>query len=99
VVAESGDDAMRQVENGQQFDALFSDIVMAGRLNGIALARELRKRRPGLPVLLTSGFTSPATAHSDLTELGAELITKPYRKAELAERLRAVLDAQSNVGT
>ena len=99
VIAESGDEAMRQVELGQQFDALFSDIVMAGRLNGIALARELRKRKPGLPVLLTSGFTSPATAHSDLTELGAELITKPYRKAELAERLRAVLDAQSDAGT
>ena len=99
VIAESGDDAMRQVEDGQQFDALFSDIVMAGRLNGIALARELRKRKPGLPILLTSGFTSPATAHSDLTDLGADLITKPYRKAELAERLRAVLDAQSNTST
>jgi signal transduction histidine kinase len=99
VVAESGDDAMRQVENGQHFDALFSDIVMAGRLNGLALARELRKRKPGLPILLTSGFTSPATAHSDLTELGAELITKPYRKAELAERLRAVLDGPPNAVT
>lgn len=99
VVAENADDAMRQVEHGQHFDVLFSDIVMAGRLNGIALARELRKRKPGLPVLLTSGFTSPATAHSDLTDLGAELITKPYRKAELAGRLRAVLDGPPNAVT
>ena len=96
IVAENGDEAMRYVENGEQFDLLFSDVVMSGGLNGVALAHELRRRRPGLPILLTSGFTSPATASSERAELGAELITKPYRKADLAARLRTLLEQQSN---
>jgi CheY-like chemotaxis protein len=99
VVAENGDAAMRLVEEGEEFDLLFSDIVMAGRLNGIALAGILCARQPGLPILLTSGFTSPATAYSDLSELGAELLTKPYRKSDLALQVRALLDRRKIAGT
>lgn len=91
-VAESADAAMLHIENAEPFDLLFTDIVMAGRLNGIALARELRRRRPTLPILLTSGFTSPVTASSELSELDVELITKPYRKTDLAALVRSLLD-------
>jgi len=94
IVAESADVAMLHVENAEQFDLLFSDVVMAGNLNGVALARELRKRNPTLPILLTSGFTSPTTSSTDLTELSVDLIAKPYRKADLAVLIRSLLDRQ-----
>jgi DNA-binding response OmpR family regulator len=65
---------------------------MAGRLNGISLARELRKSNPGIRVLLASGFSSPISAGTDLGEVGADFIAKPYRKADLARVMRAILD-------
>ena len=91
-IAESGDDALRHLENGEQFDLLFSDIVMPGELNGIALARELRARSPRVPILFTSGFASAATLDGAIAELGASLISKPYRKVDLAERMRSILE-------
>ncbi|HSE12834.1 MAG TPA: ATP-binding protein [Rudaea sp.] len=90
-IAENGDDALRHVESGEQFDLLFSDIVMPGRLNGIALARELRVRSPEIPILFTSGFASPAALEGAIAELGAGLISKPYRKADLARLMRSIL--------
>jgi PAS domain S-box-containing protein len=91
-LAESGDDAMQRIDNGTQFDMLFSDIVMAGQLNGIALAVKLRGRDGKIPILLTSGFTSPGVMRENVADLGAELILKPYRRADLARVVRKMLD-------
>ncbi len=90
-VAASGDEAMQLLTNGLHFDLLFTDIVMPGRLDGIALARELRARDPVVPILLTSGFSSPLTLRETVDALGAKLIPKPYRRAELANLVRAML--------
>ena len=88
----SGDDAIEQLKNGDRFDLLFSDIVMPGHLNGIALAREMRIRDPSIGILLTSGFTNPLTLRKQIDELGASLIVKPYRKIDLANQVRSILD-------
>ena len=81
---------MQYIESGERFDLLFTDIVMPGQLNGLALARELRARDPAVRILFTSGFSSPVTLREQIDELGgAELIAKPYRKAELAMLVRA----------
>ena len=90
--AESGDDALRFLESGQQFDLLFSDIVMPGRVDGIALARQWRRRYPSMRILFASGFANPATIQEAIEALGAELISKPYRKADLALRMRSILE-------
>src|SRR5262249_30173775 len=58
-VAENGDDGMRHIESGARVDLLFTDIVMPGERNGIALAKELRARDPSARILFTSGFSSP----------------------------------------
>jgi DNA-binding NarL/FixJ family response regulator len=72
---------------------LFTDIVMPGRLNGIALAGELRALCPDARILFTSGFSSPTMLREQVYALGgAELIGKPYRKAELAMLVRSVLN-------
>ena len=66
---------------------MFSDVSMPGKLTGADLARELRRQRPNLPVLLTSGFVSDAEEIE-----GIELLAKPYRVDDLAQKIRALLD-------
>ncbi len=58
VRARTGDEALALVRNGEQFDAVFSDIVMPGSLSGIDLAEILRKEHPDLPVVLASGYSN-----------------------------------------
>jgi len=97
-VAETGDAAMHHIENGTRFDLLFTDIVMPGQLNGIALAQALRARDPSTRIVFTSGFSSPVTLRERIAELeGAELIAKPYRKADLALLIHSVLNRPADV--
>jgi PAS domain S-box-containing protein len=92
-VAESADAGMRHIEAGERFDLLFTDIVMPGQHNGIALARALRARDHAARILFTSGFSSPIMLCDEIRTLGgAELIAKPYRKAELAVLVRTILN-------
>ena len=71
---------------------LFSDLIMPGGMNGYALARELRRRLPGLKVLLTTGFAGSADGKNSDEGVEFEVIKKPYRLADLARRVRMVLD-------
>jgi DNA-binding LytR/AlgR family response regulator len=71
-------------------DVVFSDIVMPGGMSGIELARELRRRRPDLPVLLATGY-SDAARSLDPDE-GLKLIEKPYRLETLKQALGEVVD-------
>jgi len=73
---------------------LFSDVVMAGDMNGIELARRAMARWPGLKVLLTSGFPEARIAGEGDIPAGLRLLSKPYRRAELARTLRGILDAE-----
>jgi signal transduction histidine kinase/ActR/RegA family two-component response regulator len=98
-VAESGDEALRHLENGARFDLLFSDIAMPGRLDGIALARALRTLSPGVRILFSSGFASAPAVGGAIKELDAELIRKPYRRADLALCLRSVLERRPAIET
>jgi PAS domain S-box-containing protein len=91
-VAVSGDDAIKIAEDGNHFDLLFSDVVMPGRLNGIALACEMRLRDPSVRILFASGFTNPETVRTEIDKLQARLLIKPYRKSDLAASVRSILD-------
>ena len=73
-------------------DLLFSDISLPGGISGTALAREAKKLRPGLRVLLTSGLAVAAGA-ADVDRDGVDFIGKPYRRKELASKVQAVLRA------
>ena len=91
-VVESADAAMELIDRGERFDLLFSDVVMPGRLNGISLAQALRARDPSARILFTSGFSSPFAEREQIDVFGAELIGKPYRKADLAVVIRRMLN-------
>ncbi len=69
-------------------DLLMADYAMPG-MSGLELARAARKRQPGLPVLLMSGYVE--TAHIDRQVEGARLVKKPYRLAELVDAIEALL--------
>jgi PAS domain S-box-containing protein len=95
VEAESGDEALRVLESdGKAFDLVLSDMVMPGRVDGGELARQVSERWPDIAVLLTSGFAGdPAT----WSAIRVPVLRKPYRKAELAKAIRAVLAGESEI--
>ena len=67
---------------------------MSGHVSGLELVREFRRRRPAAKLLLTSGFPGAMSAKERELEPGfvVSILTKPYRREELARQLRAVLD-------
>ncbi|MDP9097237.1 MAG: response regulator, partial [Pseudomonadota bacterium] len=90
LTAETAQEALEVLRQGTRIDILFSDVVMPGGMNGVQLAVEARRLRPGLRVLLTSGYTGAALdAHAVPQEL--PLLGKPYGREELADKLRIVL--------
>jgi len=88
--------ALRVLETMPQISLLFTDIVMPGEMDGIQLAAEAQRRYPGLPVLLTSGYTEHAPANNGQPTSGVEILTKPYRKNELKDKLRLLLGQREN---
>ena len=88
--ASRAEEALARLAGDEPFDLLFTDVVMAG-MSGIELARQARAMRPGLPVLLSSGYTFEAMRHQD--ELGREIrfLNKPYGKTVLAQALHEAL--------
>lgn len=86
--------AMEQLEQHREtIDLLFTDIVLPGDMNGKQLADHVRALQPQLPVLFTSGYTKNAIVHHGRLDPGVALLSKPYRRNDLARRLREVLDS------
>ncbi len=89
VTATSGDEAFALLTSGLAVDIVFSDIVMPGTLNGVQLAEAVRCIRPGLKLLLTSGYTGSALERFKLPK-DSIFLPKPYSQQELAAKLVAV---------
>ncbi len=86
-------EAIAIAERGVHFDLLFTDVIMTGTMNGRQLADEMERRRPGLKILFTSGYTEDAIVHHGRLDPGVLLLAKPYRNAELALMVRRALAA------
>jgi CheY-like chemotaxis protein len=99
LAAEDGQKALAMVDAGAEFDLLFTDVIMPGGMNGRQLADAIRQRRPGLNVLYTSGYAENAIVHHGRLDPGVALLNKPYRKTDLAEKLRQVLAAAPREAT
>ena len=92
--AKNAAQALDILAKDEEVDLLFSDVVMPGGMNGYELAQQATRQRPNLKVLLTSGFTLKTIAHNGLARLSAHLLGKPYRKDDLVQRIRLVLDEE-----
>jgi CheY-like chemotaxis protein len=93
IPAEDGPAALRLLAATAGIDLLFTDLVMPNGLSGRQLAEEVVRARPGIRVLFTSGY--PNWAGKQVADLGpgGPLLQKPYKKKQLAEKVRDVLDA------
>jgi len=90
--------ALALVDKGEPFDLLFTDVIMPGGISGRQLADEVLKKRPGIKVLYTSGYTDNAIVHHGKLDKGVLLLTKPYRKTQLAKLVRAALQGEAQSG-
>ena len=89
--AHDGDSALRQLQAGARVDLLFTDVVMPGSIDSTELARQAKLLLPGLAVLFTSGYTYNAIMQGGRLAPSVELLSKPYRREDLARRIRHLL--------
>jgi signal transduction histidine kinase/ActR/RegA family two-component response regulator len=82
LVAPDGDRALAMLDAGLDADVVFSDVVMPGQVSGIDLAGLLRERRPGLPVVLATGYTDQRAVIP-----GVQILAKPYEINQVVELL------------
>ncbi|MEP7311451.1 MAG: ATP-binding protein [Pseudomonadota bacterium] len=85
ILARTGDEALSILQSGTAIDAVFSDVVMPGTINGIELAEKLVREGKGIPVVLASGYSEKAPTVPDIV-----LLPKPY---SIASVVRALIDA------
>jgi CheY-like chemotaxis protein len=90
LAAQSGEAALALLRGSDHIDLLFSDIVMAGKLTGLDLAREAEQLRPTIQVLLTTGYAEKAISASGQHDW--PILRKPYRRRDLALKVRSILD-------
>lgn len=88
----NGAEALAAVAAGKTFDLLFTDMVMPGDINGKQLADQVLALCPTAKVLFTSGYSENHLMDGEQLAQGIQLLTKPYRKDELAAKIREILD-------
>ncbi len=88
-----GPEALEQMGNGDPIDLLFTDLVLPKGMNGMELAIEAEKSQPGLNTLFTTGYAENAALPDDRLGKDANLISKPYRRTDLLDKVRSVLDS------
>jgi PAS domain S-box-containing protein len=91
IEARDGVDALRTLDLHPEICLLFTDVVLPG-MNGRQLAEEASKKRPGLKVLFTTGYTRNAIVHSGMLDPGVNLLPKPATRDQMAAKIRSALD-------
>ena len=90
--SDSAANALAIIDREPKVKLLFTDVVMPD-INGKKLADEALRRRPGLKVLFTTGYTANAVVHGGVLDAGVNFISKPFTLDQLASKVRTVLDA------
>jgi len=93
LLAQSGSEALAILKSGTKVDLLFTDVVMPGTISGRQLAERAIEIVPTLKVLFTSGYPENAIVHNGRLDAGVELISKPYRREQLAAKVQRVLNS------
>ena len=88
VEAWNGDEAARLLDGPDSFDILFTDVQMPGTLDGLDLAMHARRRCPGIPVLVVSGYAAQLMTRLGGLDPAATFIGKPYSLDEVVTAVR-----------
>jgi len=80
-----GETALRYLDDGPEVDVLFTDINLEGRMDGSTLAKQVRDRRPDLPIVYCSGRYSPSALAPMISR--SIFLKKPYNPADLCTLL------------
>jgi CheY-like chemotaxis protein len=91
LAASNAAEGLAMINGAERIDLLFTDVIIPGGMNGRQLATEALKRRPGLKVLYTSGYTENAIVHHGRLDAGVLLLPKPYVSSDLARMIRTAL--------
>jgi PAS domain S-box-containing protein len=89
--ASDGPTALEMLRRNDGVDLVFTDLIMPGGLSGRDVARRAREMKPGLKVLLTSGYAEELVRGEDLQREQLKVLRKPYRQADLVMILRDIL--------
>jgi signal transduction histidine kinase/CheY-like chemotaxis protein len=91
--AHDGPSALRLLERQRAVDLLFTDVVLPSGMTGPVLADHARKISPTISVLFTTGYARNAIVHQGRLDPGVQLLTKPFEFADLAAKVRDMLDS------
>ena len=97
-VAHDAREALAALDGDASFDLLFTDLIMPGGVNGVVLAREVKRLRPRMKVLLTTGQAHIAAERGQDPADEFDVINKPYNREALVRRVRTVLDGATGIG-
>jgi PAS domain S-box-containing protein len=92
--AHDGPSALRLLERQPQVHLLFTDVVLPGGMTGAQIAAQAQELRPEIKVLFTTGYARNAIIHHGRLDKGVQLITKPFSYADLAAKVRDVIDGR-----
>ncbi|WP_409523063.1 ATP-binding protein [Nitrincola sp. MINF-07-Sa-05] len=95
--AENGAVALDLIRQDDTIDILFTDIIMPGGMNGRELADQALQIRPELKILFTSGYTEHAILHQGWFEPGIQMLSKPYRRQDLVDKLTTLMDGTEKI--
>ncbi|MBB5735500.1 PAS domain S-box-containing protein [Xanthomonas arboricola] len=98
LTASSGREAIEVLERHPEVDAVFTDLIMPGGMNGVVLAREARRMLPKIKILLTTGYADAGIQRTDVGGAEFGVVNKPYTQKELLKRIRMLLDGPTGVG-
>ena len=93
IQATDGHSAKKTLDSDQSIDLLFTDVVMPGGMTGRQLAEDAMRRRPRLKTLFSSGCTENSILHQGKLDPGVHFLPKPFRRRELALKIRQALGA------
>ncbi len=90
--AANAEEALTRLRTDRPFDLMLTDVVMPGRLNGKRLADEVERQWPATRIVFMSGYAESALLHDGRLSSAQKLLSKPFRKAELARVIRRALE-------
>jgi len=90
IAVENAEAALSFLSDGTPVDLVFSDVMLPGDLDGLALAETIKRKYPNLPVLLTSGYARALAGHQRVP-----ILRKPYQVSALAQAVRSTLHSRA----